>query len=101
MNRAFQPTILNLSDPVAEEDLARRVARFLYSHQPALWRRIDVAADGDTVTVQGTVCSFYDRQLAIACIRRVAGVRHVVDLLTVAESPDRIRKPHELQKVLI
>jgi osmotically-inducible protein OsmY len=37
------------------------------------------------VTVAGKVRSFYDRQLAVACARRVAGVQQVVDRLQVPE----------------
>ena len=96
MNPAHLPTTQSPLPRAAEEDLVRRVRQFLRSQLPALSRRIEVAAAGDTVTVEGTLRSFYDRQLAIACIRRVAGVRHVVDLVTVVESPGRSHKPQEV-----
>lgn len=85
MNTAPLTTTQCLSGRVAEESLVRRVRQFLQMQQPTLLRRIVVAAEGGIVAVQGTVRSFYERQLAISCIRRVAGVRRVVDLLVVME----------------
>ena len=34
---------------------------------------------------RGVVCSFYERQLALQCSRRVAGVRKLVDEIIVKE----------------
>jgi osmotically-inducible protein OsmY len=63
----------------ADEDLRQRVCRCLAhsGHHPA--RSLDVRASGGTVTLRGNVPTYYVRQLAIACVQRVAGVRCVVD----------------------
>jgi osmotically-inducible protein OsmY len=50
-------------------------------------RNIDAKVGKGAVVVEGTVRSFYERQLAIACVRRVAGVRQVVDLIHVTNDP--------------
>lgn len=61
--------------------LAAQVKMFLAGqHFPGL-AKIDVEAEGDMVRLSGRVCTFYERQLAIACCKRVAGVRQVDDRL--------------------
>lgn len=58
-------------------------------HQRALaeggssWRRLDVDVTCGTVTLQGTVSSFDERQLCLACAEHVPGVLRVVDELKV------------------
>ena len=65
----------------ANEQLRQRVRLFLSgSNQPGL-RHIEVDAHGDTVTLSGSVRTFYEKQLAVRLSRRVAGVIHVVDSL--------------------
>lgn len=61
--------------------MAARVRIFLAAqHFPSL-AKIEIEADGETIRLSGWVNSFYERQLAIACCKRVAGVRQVVDNL--------------------
>lgn len=91
MHPDLLPTSLCLPDPTADEELARRVTQFLRSQRPELLRRIELAAEDGIVTVQGTLRTFYERQLAIACIGRVAGVRRVVDFVVVMDDvPPRL-----------
>ena len=73
--------------PGHNEALASRVKTFLAGqHFPGL-AKIEIEADGDTVRLSGAVCTFYERQLAIACCKRVAGVRQIDDRL-VCFTPD-------------
>ena len=66
-------------------ELARRVKLFL-AHQPRpALRYLRVEARGETVTLRGLVTTFYERQLALQCSRRVAGVRELIDEITVQE----------------
>jgi len=51
--------------------------------QYAVLRQTRVHVDNGIVSIVGTVHSFYERQLAIACVQRVAGVREVLDRLSV------------------
>jgi osmotically-inducible protein OsmY len=87
--------LMSLTEPAADIDLARRVRQYLHTQQPALLRRIELTAQLGIVTIQGVVCSFYERQLAIACTRRVAGVRQVVDRLAVVDENEPLasRRP--------
>ncbi|MBS0211407.1 MAG: BON domain-containing protein [Planctomycetes bacterium] len=64
-------------------DLERRVRSFLATRSEPGLRRIDIDAEGGRVTLRGLVRSFYERQLAVHCCRRVAGVTEVIDQLNV------------------
>jgi len=73
-----------------EEDLKRRVQLFLESYNIPGLRHLTVEVDGDTVLLRGRVGTFYEKQLAGKCSRRVAGVIHVVDLIEVASYAPRL-----------
>ena len=75
-----------------EEDLRRRVVLFLASCNVPGLRHLTVKVDGDTVLLSGRVKTFYEKQLATECSRRVAGVIHVVDLVEVVEYAPRKEK---------
>lgn len=64
-------------------DMQRRVRSFLATRSEPGLRRIDIEADGSRITLRGQVRSYYERQLAVHCCRRVAGVTEVVDHLLV------------------
>ena len=71
-------------DESSDRDLERRVVNYLAGrHLPGL-RHLDVQACGGTVTVRGTVNSFYEKQLSQQCCRRVAGVVKLIDAVHVA-----------------
>jgi osmotically-inducible protein OsmY len=74
-----------LNENPADDTLARRVRQFLEGLKLAVVRRVRVGAQDGGVTVEGSVRSFYERQLVIACIKRVAEVRHVVDRIEVQD----------------
>lgn len=65
--------------------LASRVQLFLASQPRPALRYLQVEALGSTVTLRGLVTTFYERQLALQCSRRVAGVRQLIDEITVQE----------------
>jgi len=74
-------------DSVHPEDfeLARRVNLFLANQPRPALRYLRVEARGDTVTLRGLVTTYYERQLALQCSRRVAGVRKLIDEIIVQD----------------
>jgi osmotically-inducible protein OsmY len=73
-----------------DDELERHVRLYLThcGHRPVT--ALDVEAHNGVITLRGVVPSFYVRQLAIACARRVAGVRHVVDHIKTLSPAVRI-----------
>ena len=69
------------TDPITC-DLKRRIMVFLSQRGVSSLQRLDIDVRGGTVTLQGTVCSFYERQLCLCC-KHVAGVLKLVDELKV------------------
>ncbi len=63
-------------------DLKRRIMIFLSQRGVSSLKRLSIEVQGGTVTFQGTVCSFYERQLCLCC-QHVAGVLKLVDELKV------------------
>ena len=73
-------------DEHPDRDLERRVVSYLSGrHVPGL-RHLEVEACSGTVTLRGTVNSFYEKQLGQQCCRRVAGVVKLIDAVDVASS---------------
>ncbi len=70
----------------ADRDLERRVMNFLHGWQMPGLRRLQVEATGGTVTLRGTVNSFYEKQLSQQCCRRVAGVLKLIDAISVCSA---------------
>ena len=68
----------------ADHDLQRRVVNFLQGWQMPGLRNVEVQVASGTVTLRGTVNSFYEKQLSQQCCRRVAGVLKLVDAVNVA-----------------
>jgi osmotically-inducible protein OsmY len=66
----------------ADAELAKAVQLFLNANRTG-YRRIIVWAEEGTVSLSGSVRSFFLRQMAVVLAKRVAGVRHVVDGLEV------------------
>jgi osmotically-inducible protein OsmY len=67
-------------------ELERRVHNFLAGRFLPALKRLAIEADGGVVTVRGQVSSFYEKQVALHCCQRVAGVRELIDAVDV-ESP--------------
>lgn len=64
-------------------ELKKRVVNYLVGRNMPGLRRLAVAADNGVVTLSGRVTTFYEKQLALNCCRRVAGVRQLVDHVDV------------------
>ena len=79
--------MFGFEDSLLSEDsqLARRVRLFLASQPRAALRYLQVQASGSTVKISGLVTTFYERQLALQASRQVAGVRQLIDEITVQE----------------
>lgn len=71
----------------ADCDLLQRVKHLLDQQGYVPQRTLEISVDRSVVVVQGRVPSFYVRQIAIECIKRVAGVTHVVDRIKVFGHP--------------
>jgi hypothetical protein len=81
---------MQINLPLSEEfdcDLVQRVRAFLHQRGYACFGRLNVSVVRGIVEVQGWVPSFYLRQLAVACIKHVAGVTQIVDLIEVEDVP--------------
>ena len=70
----------------SEVDLKRRVRNFLSARSEPSLRRLDVEVEGHRVVLSGRVRTFYEKQLAISCCQRVAGVLQVTDAIEVQAS---------------
>ena len=67
----------------ADRDLERRVTRFLQDKQVPGLRNLEVKAQAGSVTLRGSVQSFYEKQLSHSLCRRVAGVIRLIDAVNV------------------
>ena len=72
----------------SDHDLLQRLTRFLDERGYPPHRALELEVEQGTVVVHGRVPSYHMRQIAVECIKRVAGVRRIVDRITVAERPD-------------
>lgn len=74
-----------------DSDLKRRVKLFL--QQKGVWSLplLNIEVEGGQVMLQGTVRSFYERQLCLSC-QHVAGVSRVVDELKVNVGPPSLSR---------
>ena len=68
-----------------DSDLRNRVTRFLADRLRPTLCRLDVDESDGIVTLRGVVHSFHEKQLAISCCQRVAGVTRLVDHLQVKD----------------
>ena len=67
-----------------DRDRERRVLNFLRSSRMPGLRNLEVEATSGTVTLRGTVNTFYEKQIGQQCCRRVGGVLKLVDAINVA-----------------
>ncbi len=68
----------------ADEDVCQRVYSYLSSRHFPRFRDLEIEVRRGVVTVQGTVGSFHERQVALNSCRRVAGVLELIDAIEVA-----------------
>jgi osmotically-inducible protein OsmY len=76
-----------------DSDLERRVVNYLFDRRVSSLREIKVSASAGTVTLQGRVSSYYEKQLCLHCCRRVAGVMQLVDEVVVTQSEQLLAMP--------
>jgi hypothetical protein len=67
--------------------LITRVQLLFAAQAIPAFRRIVIEAQQGHVTLRGALASYYHRQLAVALVRRIAGVIHVIDQLDVIAPP--------------
>ena len=66
-----------------DEETMLRVSSFLKSRHFESFGIIEVKVENGVVTLSGNVGSYYEKQVAISSVLRVAGVANVVDEITV------------------
>ena len=67
-----------------DRDLERRITNQLAgSHRPGL-KRLAVKVSGGSVTLRGSVASFYEKQIAIQACRVLTSLDRLVDAVEVA-----------------
>jgi osmotically-inducible protein OsmY len=74
-------------DQAQDRELENRVRRFLAGLHRHSLTDLEIKAENGVVTVLGRLSSFYEKQLALAGCRRVAGVVKVDEKIEVAPSP--------------
>ena len=79
-----QPASITI-DEESDRDLEKRIGIFLFGMGRAGLRNLDVQVQNGCAIISGTVHSFYERQLALSCCQRVAGVLIVNDKVEVGE----------------
>lgn len=67
----------------AEQELACRIRKGLESRNILAIRDLTIETEGSTVTLKGSVRSYYLRQLVVHGCLHVPGVRAIIDKLTV------------------
>jgi osmotically-inducible protein OsmY len=70
-----------------DEDVLWRVQSYLCSKQFPVFRDLQVQVHRGEVTITGKVDSFHERQVALNCCRRVAGVLKLIDQIEVSSPP--------------
>ncbi len=69
----------------ADRNLLQRVKAHFHQRGYGLHRILDIRVERGGVVIQGRVPTFHLRQIAVDCIKRVAGVTQVVDLIEVVD----------------
>ncbi len=64
-------------------DIKRRITNLLWQRGRSTLRQLAIEVDNGTVTVRGTVRSFYERQVCLSCCQHVPGVFRLVDEIKV------------------
>jgi hypothetical protein len=81
-----QPQEQTINPPIAADaDLLLRLRIALSIQRPADWHLVRFTAQHGVVQLAGIVPAYYDRQLILALVRHVAGVRGIEDNLTIGD----------------
>lgn len=87
MNRAKQ---IRIDYP--DDDVRKRVARFLSSRHYPTFRKLAIDVKHGAVTLTGEVQSYYEKQVAMTSCQHVAGVLSLVDEIDVRGQMDLERE---------
>jgi osmotically-inducible protein OsmY len=77
-------SLSNQTVPLTDRDLEHHVTAGLLNRHVHALRQVGVQAKGGTITLRGTLTSFYQKQLCIQACRAVPGVVALVDELEVS-----------------
>jgi hypothetical protein len=77
-------------------EIKRRIINLLYQRGVSSVQRLNIEVENGTVNVQGTVASFYERQVCVSCCQHVPGVFGLVDEINV-DSP--VSKPSATERL--
>ncbi len=69
----------------SDEDVRKRVSRWLTSRHFPAFRLLNVEVCHGLVTLSGAVDSYYEKQVAITSCQRVAGVLSLIDQVEVSD----------------
>lgn len=67
-------------------DLRRRVLGYLEQRGYPAIRDLTISTNNGSVTLQGKLNSFYEKQICLSTCQRVAGVIRIIDEVEVAKS---------------
>ncbi len=77
-------SMVQLPDLVeTDSDLFLRVRDLLHQRGYEPLRTLEISVERGVVVVRGTVSAYYLRQVAVECIRRVAGLNRLIDQIEV------------------
>ena len=76
-------TANQLSVSCHDDEVRRRVSRFLCSQHFPVFRTLDIEVEQGSVTLTGEVQSYYEKQVAMTSTQNVAGVLSLVDAIVV------------------
>ena len=71
------------SDRLSDQAIAELAGRRLRESPYASIRRLSCEFQGGVLTVRGTLSSFYQKQLAQTVLRKIEGVRQIVNCVEV------------------
>ena len=76
------------TEPIVKSswEIKRRIVNLLCQRGVSSVQQLNIEVENGTVTVRGTVPSFYERQICVSCCRHVPGVFRLVDEIEV-DSP--------------
>ncbi|MCR9119844.1 MAG: BON domain-containing protein [bacterium] len=69
----------------ADQELSKRIQSFFHQRRIVALGNVGVDVLGGVVTISGAVRSFYEKQIAISCCQRVAGVVRLIDQVEVVQ----------------
>lgn len=72
----------------ADHELLQRVTSSLHHQGHRSIRTLEIQIERGTAVLQGRVPTFYMRQIAVECVKRVAGVTQIIDRIDVVYLAD-------------